>query len=136
LIATALIPNSTKEAHVSHIVTVKAEIKNPVALTLACARLGLVAPKQGNHKLYSGKAISGLAISLPGWKYPVVVDSVSGEVHYDNYNGHWGSQAQLDKLLQRYAVEATLAVTESLGYGCEEVLLEDGSIELVVSVAN
>ena len=42
---------------------------------------------------------------LPGWQYPAVIDTQSGVVRYDNYEGHWGDQQHLDRFLQLYAVE-------------------------------
>ena len=37
----------------------------------------------------------------------MVVDTANGQVHYDNFEGRWGEQSQLDRLLQAYAVEKT-----------------------------
>ena len=54
--------------------------------------------------MFSGSA-TGLLVKLPGWHYPVVVDTASGETKFDNYNQAWGKQSELDKLLQAYAVE-------------------------------
>jgi hypothetical protein len=90
----------------SHVVTVQTRVHDPAALAAACQRLGLPQPVQGTAQLYSGEA-SGLLVQLPGWEYPVVIDPASGAVRYDNYEGHWGEQAQLDRLLQSYAVEKT-----------------------------
>ena len=42
-------------------------------------------------------------VTLPGWTYPVVIDTASGDVRYDNFGGAWGSQHQLDRLMQAYA---------------------------------
>ena len=55
----------------SHLVTIKTQVRDPAALMTACARLGLAAPTEGTAELYSGKA-SGLLVNLPGWRYPVV----------------------------------------------------------------
>src|SRR6185436_16663189 len=88
----------------SHIVSIKAKIRDPVALAAACQRLGLEQPVQGTAQVYSTPA-TGLIVKLPGWLYPVVIDAQSGEVSYDNYGGSWGAQSELDKLLQGYAIE-------------------------------
>src|SRR5947208_4556786 len=88
----------------SHIVTVQTRLHDPVAIAAACQRLGLAAPVQGTARLYSGEA-TGLLVQLPGWQYPVAIDTLSGVVRYDNFAGRWGEQAQLDRFLQMYAVE-------------------------------
>jgi hypothetical protein len=45
-------------------------------------------PVQGTHRLFSGH-VSGLGVQLPDWRYPVVCNLSSGELKFDNYNGHW-----------------------------------------------
>ena len=88
----------------SHIVSIASKLHDPVAVAAACARLGLSAPVHGTARLYSGEAI-GLMVQLPGWKYPVVIDTGTGTVQFDNFQGHWGEQRQFDLFLQRYTVE-------------------------------
>lgn len=65
------------------------------------------------HRLYNA-TVEGVGVHLPGWRYPVIVDK-DGNVHYDNYQGHWGDQKQLDKLLQKYVEEK--AKHDALMYG-------------------
>jgi ATPase family associated with various cellular activities (AAA) len=89
---------------VSHIVVIQTKLRDPAALTAACARLRLAAPTQGTVELFSG-TVSGLVVPLPGWTYPVVVDVQTGEVRFDNYEGRWGDPKELDRLLQACAVE-------------------------------
>jgi hypothetical protein len=74
---------------VSHIVTVATKIRDPSALRLACQRLQLSLPVYGTAKLFSSEA-TGYQVSLPDWRYPVVCNCPSGEVHYDNFGGCWG----------------------------------------------
>ena len=88
----------------SHIVTIKTQIRDAAALAAACGRLGLGPPEQGTAQLFSSQA-TGQIVRLPGWSYPVVIDTQAGQVQFDNYNGAWGQQSELDKLLQAYAVE-------------------------------
>jgi hypothetical protein len=88
----------------SHIVTIKTEVRDHAALSAACRRLELPPPILGTAQLFSGQA-TGLVVRLPGWVYPVAFDTTRGQVHFDNYNGGWGDQAQLDRVLQAYAVE-------------------------------
>ena len=70
----------------SHIVTVKTEVRDHTAVAAACRRLALPEPVQGTAQLYSGQA-SGLLVHLPDWLYPVVIDTASGTIRYDNYGG-------------------------------------------------
>lgn len=117
----------------SHIVQIKTTVRDPVALAEACRRLGLEAPAHGTTKLFSGE-VTGLSVALPDWRYPVVFDTHTGRAHFDNYNGAWGDQVQLDRLLQRYAVEKARIETRKAGHSVHEQLLPDGSIKLTVKM--
>jgi hypothetical protein len=117
----------------SHIVVVTTKVRDPAALTAACARLNLPAPVQGTARLYSGEA-TGLIVTLPGWTYPAVIDTQTGEVRYDTFEGRWGSQSQLDKLLQIYAVEMCRLAARQKGYAVTEQQLSDGGIKLQILV--
>ena len=113
----------------SHIVTVQAKVHDPVAVAAACQRLNLAPPQQGSARLFSGEA-QGLLVQLPGWQYPVVIDTLSGVIHYDNFEGRWGDQEQLDRFLQLYAVERAKLEARKKGYTVSEHSLQDGSIKL------
>ena len=117
----------------SHIVSIKTRVTDPAALAAACQRLGLEAPVQGTAALYSSQA-AGLIVRLPGWHYPAVVDPSNGDVKYDNYNGAWGSQSELDRLLQAYAVEKTRAEARRAGHTLTEQRLGDGSVKLTIQL--
>jgi hypothetical protein len=117
----------------SHIVTIETEVRDAAAVRAACKRLGLAEPVEGKTKLYSGEA-SGLALQLPGWQYPVVCDTASGQVHFDNFSGRWGEQKQLDRFLQIYAVEKCRIEARRKSHTMTEQQLPDGSIKLTVRV--
>ena len=117
----------------SHVVTVKTQVRDPAALAAACRRLGLAEPVAGTANLYSGQA-TGLIVNLPGWRYPVVVDIASAEVRYDNFGGQWGSQQQLDRLVQAYAAEKCRIEARRAGHAVTETVLADGSIKLTIQV--
>ena len=117
----------------SHVVTVKTQLKDAAGVSAACHRLGLAAPVHQTVKLYSGTA-TGLAVRLPDWEYPVVIDTASGVVRYDNFGGRWGEQSHLDAFLQAYAVEVVKAQSRRKGHTVTERALEDGSIKLTVNV--
>ena len=84
-------------------------------------------------QLFSGE-VRGLAVQLPDWRYPIVCDTESGTLHYDNYNGAWGDQAELDQFLQRYAIEKTRLEVRRKGHTMTEQRLSDGSVKLTINV--
>ena len=110
----------------SHVVTLKAEIRDPVALRAACKRLGLAEPVHETVRLFSGEA-TGWAVRLVGWQYPVVANTETGQLSYDNFNGRWGAEDQLHHLLQSYSVEKTKLEARRKGYAVTESPLADGS---------
>jgi len=119
----------------SHIVEIRTEVRDPLAIAAACDRLHLPAPAAGIHRLYSG-TVTGLAVQLPGWRYPVVCDTATGQLHYDNYGGQWGDQAQLNRLIQAYAVEKARLEARRRGHTVTEQSLIDGSIKLTIQVGD
>jgi hypothetical protein len=118
---------------VSHIVSIQTEVRDPVAVAGACRRLGLSEPVHGTASLFSGEA-TGLLVKLPGWLYPVCIDTASGTVKFDNYAGSWGDQEHLDKFMQIYAVEKARIEARKRGHSVVEQALSDGSIRLTVQV--
>ena len=117
----------------SHIVAIKTQVRDPVAIQAACRRLNLPEPTNRTVKLFSD-TVTGLAVQLPGWSYPVICDVASGELKYDNFNGHWGNPLELDKFLQAYAVEKTQIEARQQGHKVSEQQLQDGSIKLTVQI--
>lgn len=104
----------------SHTVNVKdVKVTNMEALHKAAKKLGLEVkpiPKEG-IRLYQGDTVykDGVMVQFPEWEYPVIFES-NGNVAYDNYNGAWGKQADLDALLQRYTVEENIQLAEDNGW--------------------
>jgi len=117
----------------SHVVSIETHLRDRTAIDAACRRLHLAAPKHEKVALYSGE-VTGLAVRLPDWQYPVVIDTASGQVQYDNFEGRWGEQKHLDALLQMYAVEKAKIESRRRGHVCTEQRLADGSIKLSVQV--
>jgi hypothetical protein len=116
----------------SHIVTIETKIHDPVAVAAACSRLNLAAPVHGKARLFADDEAEGLLIPLPGWRFPAVIDIVTGVVRYDNFGGAWGEQAQLDKFVQAYAVEKCRLEARKKGYSVSEQALQDGSVKLQI----
>ena len=117
----------------SHIVSIKTEVRDPAAVVAACRRLGLPEPVHGTARLFEGEA-TGLLVKLPGWLYPVVCDVQTGELRYDNYGGSWGPQEHLDRFMQSYAVEKARIEARRRGHSVVEQPLADGSIKLSITV--
>lgn len=119
----------------SHIVQIESQVRDLQALGAACRRLGLDAPVHETVQLFSGE-VTGHCVRLPQWRYPVVCHLASGQVRFDNYNGRWGSSAELDRLVQAYAVEKTLLEARKHGHAVTEQLLRDGHIKLTIHVGD
>jgi len=117
----------------SHVVRIETQIRDVVALSAACRRIGVAEPICETVKLFRSEA-TGHCVRLPKWRYPVVCDVESGQVSYDNYGGRWGEQRELDRLVQAYAVEAAKAEARRRGHTVTERALADGSIKLTVQV--
>jgi len=117
----------------SHVVTIKSEVRDATAVRAACQRLGLPQPVEGTHRLFTSPA-TGLAVQLPKWRYPAVCDLSSGQVQFDNFRGHWGDPAKLDAFLQAYAVERAKAEARRKGHQVTEAKLADGSVKLTINV--
>ena len=117
----------------SHIVEIKTEIRDQTAVNAACSRLHFPQPTRGTFQLYSSTE-TGLGIELPHWKYPVVANTDTGELRFDNYNGRWGSQEYLDQFLQMYAVEKAKIEARRKGHSVVEQRLDNGSVKLTVQV--
>ncbi len=117
----------------SHIVEIKTEIRDEQAVKAACVRLQIPTPEHKTCRLFNATA-TGLCIQLPNWSYPVVANLTTGQLQYDNYNGHWGEQARLNTFLQAYAVEKAKIEARKKGHMCSETRLEDGSIKVTIRV--
>jgi hypothetical protein len=122
------------ENNLSHIVEIQTQIRDPVAVQAACRRLGLPPPITETVQLFSG-AETGLTLRLPGWQYPVICDTASGQLKYDNFEGHWGDRKKLDHFLQAYAIEKARLEARKRGHSVTEQQLDDGSIKLTIQVA-
>lgn len=117
----------------SHIVEIKTEVRDEAAVQSACQRLHLPPATRGKFELFSSTE-TGLGIELPHWKYPVVANTETGQLRYDNYNGRWGSQEFLDQFLQMYAVKKAKIEARRKGHSVVEQKLDNGSIKLTVNV--
>lgn len=117
----------------SHSVVIKAvEVRDAEALAAACQRCGLEAPKEGLHRLFDRTQRQGHAVKLKNWNYPVIFDLQTGEALYDNYNGDWGNELELDRLIQGYTAEVVSSRARASGYSnITENQMADGTLQLV-----
>ena len=113
----------------SHVVQIQTQVRYATAVRAGCKRLKLEEPVEGEVKLFS-ETVTGLAVQLRDWRYPVVFKTETGETKFDNYEGHWGKQERLEEFLQVYAVEKTKIEARRNGYSVTEQSLKDGSIKL------
>lgn len=117
----------------SHVVQIQAEVRDPVAVGAAATRLQLPVPVYGATKLFSSSK-TGWAIRLPRWTYPVVCDVTGGKIEFNNFEGRWGDQAELNKFLQAYAIERTKLEARRKGYAVTECSIADGNVKVTVHV--
>ncbi len=116
----------------SHTTNLQVRVCDLEVLEVVCERLGLQT-KEGKHRLYASTE-EGVAIQLPGWKYPVIVKS-NGNVAYDNYNGSWGNIQELNKLLAYYGLEKAKKEARKKGLSFyERINDQTQEIELVIKV--
>ncbi|WP_254508141.1 DUF1257 domain-containing protein [Anatilimnocola floriformis] len=117
----------------SHIVQIQTQVRDAAAVMAACRRLGLAPPIHQVAKLFTNTA-EGLTVQLPAWQYPVVCDLTNGQLKFDNFNGRWGKQQELDRFLQAYACELAKIEARKKGHTVSEQTLADGSIKLTIQV--
>lgn len=117
----------------SHVVQIQTQVKDAAAVRAGCNRLQVDAPVEGETRLFS-QTVSGLAVRLREWRYPVVFNLATGESKFDNYGGHWGKQERLHEFLQAYSIEKTKIEARRKGYSVIEQPLVDGSVKLTLSV--
>lgn len=115
----------------SHTVTIATKVKDVSAVAAACRRLNLPQPAHGTARLYGGAA-TGLLVQLPGWQYPLVIDTTTGAIQYDNFNGDWGAPEHLDKFLQLYAVEKAKLEARRQNHRVVEQELPSGAVRLQI----
>lgn len=102
----------------SHTVTVKIECRDQEALARACLSLGGTVLGAGTHKLYSSEE-AGFAVQLPNWRYPIIAKQ-DGSLTMDHYGGRWGRVEDVDRLRERYVVEAARTAAEAQGWYVED----------------
>lgn len=116
----------------SHCTTIDVKFKDINILKKVCKKLNLSIEEKSYQKFYDGKVEHGTKIKLPNWQYPIIVKP-NGEIIFDNYNGHWGDESELNLLKQHYAVEKTKLIAIKNGYTFQEKQVGN-EIKLIVNV--
>jgi len=114
----------------SHTVELELKIKNKDLFKKVAQDLELKVQENATVSFFSSTH-SGLAVYLPGWRYPVVV-SDDGTLYYDNYDGKWGDIRELRKLQNRYGAELIKKEARKRGLSVRETVEEDGTIVVEV----
>ena len=113
----------------SHTMNIETEMRDLAVLKATCKKLGLEI-SNGEHGLYNSTE-TGLAVKLPGWKYPAVVKA-DGKIAYDNYGGSWGKQSELGKLTAHYGIEKAKIEARKKGYSVIEGRNVKGDLTLKI----
>jgi len=80
---------------------------------------------------YDEKTYSGDVIQLPGWQYPIVVETPE-TVRMDHFDGRWGDMAHFSRLKHSYAVHASIRAVERTGRRVLQRIEQNGHVQLVV----
>jgi hypothetical protein len=116
---------------VSHTTTIELEIKSLSALATACRETSTPFEEMTSVRLFDGTLVEDCFAFTPlGWKYPVAAKD--GQLKYDNYEGKWGEDSELNRVKQRYAVNVQKEAARSRGYRVHEERLAGGKVKLVV----
>lgn len=114
----------------SHVATVKVQLKDLGCLETVCSQLGLEFRKDPHEvQLYSGAIQAKASFMLPGWRYPVAVGE-DGQVQYDNFGGRWGAITELNQVLRRYSEQITVRHARRLGMKIRREELPGGGVVL------
>ena len=119
----------------SHVVTIKVEVRDFDAIQSAARRLNLKEPVHGVAEIFNTK-VEGVLVELPEWIYPVCCVLDTGELKYDTYNEQWGDEKHLHRFVQMYGVEKATLEARRKGYSVIEQSLSDGSVKLSINVGN
>jgi hypothetical protein len=117
----------------SHLVTIQTQVKDIAAIRQACERLQLATPREGSARIYNQEC-SGWLVELPEWRFPVVCQTNTGELQYDNFGGRWGDPQKLDAFLQHYAVAKATLEAHRQGHSVQELLEQNGAIRLTIGL--
>lgn len=117
--------------------TTKTQLKNVAAIQRVCEKKGYsikLGPQQ--VPLFGSQVQCDVSVKLPGWNYPVAINTETGDAKYDTYNGHWGDIKHFNDLQQEYAVAVVEEQTQGLvaeGWVQEQQVQQNGDIQLILT---
>lgn len=114
----------------SHTASVQVHFRDPEALADACRELGFPLG-HGSVTFYDTQTYCGDLIHLPGWQYPIVVETPE-TVRMDHYEGRWGDIAHFYRLKHNYAVHASIRAVQRTGRRVLQRIEQNGHVQLVV----
>jgi len=115
----------------SHIVTIEVEVRDLEAIRKTCQRMKLEEPCHGKATVFR-KKVKGTLVRFPSWSFPIVIDLQAGKIQYDNYEGNWGNQKELDDFLMFYGAEKVKLEAEKQSHSCTETILDNGQIRIQI----
>jgi hypothetical protein len=111
-------------------------MKNRAALIAACEAAGLEYI-DGKQKVtqFTREITADFSVKLRGWSYPLAVDTQTGTVTFDNYNGDWGNIEEFQSLNQQYSQqvveqEADIRQLMQEGWMPVQEVLPNGDVQL------
>jgi len=126
-------------SHTAHVAT---QVKSIPVIQRVCKALGLTCEIGAfTEKFYdaiygTGTPQTGnVRIQLPGWTYPVLIDTTTGAAKYDNYNGQWGDITQFHNLAQEYSLAVARQETNKFalqGWAVKRVTQPNGDIQIIM----
>ena len=119
----------------SHTTTIKTQFLDEAAIAAACKELGLPAAIRGKATLFrfnDPTEHEGILVQLPGWNYPVIINTKTGEAKFDNMNGKWGAQVELEKFTQYYGVHKATMEAQKRGLRVLRSVQPNGVIRLTI----
>lgn len=79
-------------------------VHDPLALAATCRRFNLAPPAQGCIQL-NDQEVTGWVVRLPGVRFPIVCNTLTGLIAYHPIDNAFGRYARLMKFVQRYYAE-------------------------------
>ena len=118
----------------SHIVTIKTEVRDPRRSRAACRRLGLPEPVHGTATALRAARPPACSSGCPAGSTRSSSTPPPARSATTTTAGSWGDPEQLDRFLQAYAVEKATIEARKRGHTVVEQALADGSIKLTIQV--
>ena len=116
----------------SHLVTIKTEIRDRAAVLAAALRLKLPVPVEGKHSVYQDdgdyREVQGMAVRFHQW-HAAICELQTGAVFLDEDYAD-----SLKPFKQAYAVEKAKIEARRAGHLVSETTMADGRIKLTLNV--